>query len=470
VPILAIGALGFAFAIMNSSFRINRAVAQEAGGEPAVEDFDRAPDAIHITGGVPGAASTSSTDSGADSSTPPMASSAAPAPMSAPAEPAPMVVPSPAVASEPPPSAIAPAASATLPSAEPTVSEVRIEPGTSSLPTPVAEPSVAASAPAGPPPDVMEGGASAAAASPAPAEAPPIPQAVAAVASPVAAPSVEAAAAPAAAQTPSESEWSPPPSRISAAAVPTAAAEIAQPAATPAAVASVPAKAASLPAIAPSGDSKQRESRSPRSSSDMARTRRAAPAKEPTEIASKEPDDGGGFAGLKFASGNQPIHITGDSMSVDSKRNSVVWSGHVRANQSGSQLTSDSLRLNYGQGFHDVKEMIASGNVRISQGTRWATGDNAVMDQTKHTVTLTGSPVVHDGEDQIAGTKITVHLDTNQSDVQNARAVIFPKQGKAESDGSNNPTQGDDLSTLLPSAHSEPPQTIEGAASEPANP
>jgi lipopolysaccharide export system protein LptA len=74
--------------------------------------------------------------------------------------------------------------------------------------------------------------------------------------------------------------------------------------------------------------------------------------------------------------------------------------------------------------------MIADGNVRISQGTRWATGDHAILDQTKHTVTLTGSPVVHDGEDQIAGTKITVHLDTNQSDVENARAVIFPKESK----------------------------------------
>ena len=77
--------------------------------------------------------------------------------------------------------------------------------------------------------------------------------------------------------------------------------------------------------------------------------------------------------------------------------------------------------------FHDVQEMVADSNVRMSQGTRWATGDHAVLDQTKHTVTLTGSPVVHDGEDQITGSKITVHLDTGKSEVAGARAVFFPQ-------------------------------------------
>ena len=55
-----------------------------------------------------------------------------------------------------------------------------------------------------------------------------------------------------------------------------------------------------------------------------------------------------------------------------------------------------------------MKDMVADGNVRLSQGTRWATGKHGVMDQTKRTVTLTGSPVAHDGNDQITGCKITV--------------------------------------------------------------
>ena len=89
-----------------------------------------------------------------------------------------------------------------------------------------------------------------------------------------------------------------------------------------------------------------------------------------------------------------------------------------------------SSNVTYGKDFHDVKEMVATNNVRMSQGTRWATGDRAVLDQATHTVTLTGGPVVHDGEDQVAGTKITVHLDTGKSEVEGARAVFFPKEQK----------------------------------------
>jgi len=112
--------------------------------------------------------------------------------------------------------------------------------------------------------------------------------------------------------------------------------------------------------------------------------------------------------------------------------------------------------------------MIADGNVRISQGTRWATGDHAILDQTKHTVTLTGSPVVHDGEDQIAGTKITVHLDTNQSDVENARAVIFPKQAKPSVDGAAS-SRGDSV-TQTPDRPPRVPPAFQGSPTEDNNP
>jgi lipopolysaccharide export system protein LptA len=172
-----------------------------------------------------------------------------------------------------------------------------------------------------------------------------------------------------------------------------------------------------------------------------------------------------GLAALRLSSGKDPINIKSEKLQLDYEGRSVIFSGHVRATQSGSQLTSDSLRVNYGADFRDVKEMIASGNVRISQGTRWATGDHAVLDQTRHTVTLTGSPVVHDGEDQIAGTKITVHLDTNQSDVENARAVIFPHESKLSLDGSG----GGDESSPAPPAQDRPsrgPASIEGSMTE----
>ncbi len=141
-------------------------------------------------------------------------------------------------------------------------------------------------------------------------------------------------------------------------------------------------------------------------------------------------DQQGPFSSLQFSGNKGPIDIKSDALDLDYKGNVVTFRGHVRAAQADALLTSDTLTVTYGKDFHEVKEMVANNNVRMSQGTRWATGDHAVLDQAKHTVTLTGSPVVHDGEDQVTGSKITVHLDTGKSEVEGARAVFFPKEQK----------------------------------------
>ncbi len=136
------------------------------------------------------------------------------------------------------------------------------------------------------------------------------------------------------------------------------------------------------------------------------------------------------FSSMQFSGNKGPVDIKSDTLDLDYKGNVVTFRGHVHAVQADATLTSDTLTVTYGKDFHEVQKMVANDNVRMSQGTRWATGDHAVLDQAKHTVTLTGSPVVHDGEDQVTGSKITVHLDTGKSEVEGARAVFFPKDNK----------------------------------------
>lgn len=139
----------------------------------------------------------------------------------------------------------------------------------------------------------------------------------------------------------------------------------------------------------------------------------------------------GPFSSLQFTSNKGPINIKSDALDLDYKGNTVTFRGHVRAAQGDAILTSNTLTVTYaGKDFHDLKQMVADQNVRMSQGTRWATGDRAILDQTNHTVILTGSPVVHDGDDEVTGSKITVHLDTGKSEVEGARAMFFPNDQK----------------------------------------
>jgi lipopolysaccharide export system protein LptA len=167
-------------------------------------------------------------------------------------------------------------------------------------------------------------------------------------------------------------------------------------------------------------------------SSDATQSASAKTDSKDTSEGSKDSKDSkdSPFSSLQFSGNKGPIDIKSDALDLDYKGNVVTFRGHVRAAQADALLTSDTLTVIYGKDFHEVKEMVANNNVRMSQGTRWATGDHAVLDQAKHTVTLTGSPVVHDGEDQVTGSKITVHLDTGKSEVEGARAVFFPKEQK----------------------------------------
>jgi lipopolysaccharide export system protein LptA len=145
--------------------------------------------------------------------------------------------------------------------------------------------------------------------------------------------------------------------------------------------------------------------------------------------------DNSPFAGFQNSSNHGPINIKSDTMSFDYKNNVVIFSGKVHAVQADSELTSNTLHVLMNK-QSQIQTMIADGNVRMSQGTRWATGDHAVLDENIHTLVLTGSPVVHDGKDQIAGTKITVYLQTNKSEVTDPKAVIFPRESKKPNNGS----------------------------------
>ncbi|HYL59425.1 MAG TPA: LptA/OstA family protein [Candidatus Acidoferrales bacterium] len=254
--------------------------------------------------------------------------------------------------------------------------------------------------------------------------------------------SATASSAPAAPAAPATAADASPPA--ASAALEPAPAAASAPASTPVTTAAVPASGAIAPRMtltAPSNEVAAPEPAAPPSdlpiTEDIARakkTPKSAGDSKDTKVASNPPQEGAFTNGLQFGNSKSPIDIKSDSMSLEYQQHSVLWTGHVHANQANAQLTSDNLRVNYlDKDFKNMKDMVADGNVRVSQGTRWATGDHGVFDQIKRTVVLTGSPVVHDGNDQITGRRITVFLDTGKSVVEGAHAVIFPHQSQEAS-------------------------------------
>lgn len=184
------------------------------------------------------------------------------------------------------------------------------------------------------------------------------------------------------------------------------------------------ASAAATPAAAPSTAARPGAA---------AKKKGAGSAASQTKGDAKGGPESSPFGMMKFSADNGPIQIKSDSLNLDYKNNTVEFIGTVHATQSGTTLTSKTLKVLYGAKFGEIRQVIAIGDVKMTQGGRWATGQRAVLDEVKHTVEMTGAPVIHDGPDSVAGRRIIVYLDTEKSFVEGATAVIFPRNnGKTD--------------------------------------
>ncbi|MBI5892930.1 MAG: lipopolysaccharide transport periplasmic protein LptA [Deltaproteobacteria bacterium] len=132
----------------------------------------------------------------------------------------------------------------------------------------------------------------------------------------------------------------------------------------------------------------------------------------------------------------QPINITSNRMDANKKEQIVIFTGNVVAVQKDMTIDSDELKVYYTEG-DDVREIIAIGNVKITQPNRVATGEKAVYTKADSKVVLTGNPQAQQGNDTVKGDRITVFLNDNKSIVESdgtsrVKAVIFPKKGQSK--------------------------------------
>lgn len=134
------------------------------------------------------------------------------------------------------------------------------------------------------------------------------------------------------------------------------------------------------------------------------------------------------------ATESQPITITSNNMEARKKENLVIFKGDVKAEQKDYTLYSKELYVYYADG-QEIKEMIATGNVRIVQLNKVATGEKAVYTRENRTVVLTGNPQAEQDCDIVKGDKITIYLDEDKSLVEGGannrvKAVVHPKDEK----------------------------------------
>jgi len=127
-----------------------------------------------------------------------------------------------------------------------------------------------------------------------------------------------------------------------------------------------------------------------------------------------------GIAG--FTASRAPIDITSDTVEANQKTSTVTFKGNVVAKQEDTTLYANTLTVFYDEKTKKLKEIVATGNVKVVQLEKRATSQKATFDQDKNKVTFDGDAVVREGANVIRGERITFY-------VEEERSVVEPLKG-----------------------------------------
>jgi lipopolysaccharide export system protein LptA len=165
-----------------------------------------------------------------------------------------------------------------------------------------------------------------------------------------------------------------------------------------------------------------------------------AASRLPSASASSTPGPDALLGALSFTASGDPISVSADAMEFDYRSHVLTYKGNVVVTQGDMKLESKSLTVALEDSADNrIKEVVADGEVRLSKGTRWATGGHAVFDQGDHTVVLSDKAELHDGQNEVSGDVVKVYLDEQRSVIEGGKgrvtAKLFPAQGDAAAGG-----------------------------------
>ena len=139
------------------------------------------------------------------------------------------------------------------------------------------------------------------------------------------------------------------------------------------------------------------------------------------------------------------LHVISDEMIAEQSKSMVEFIGNVKATREDSILLAESVKVFFHtsetkkEGQSNVKQIVATGNVRYTAGERKAFADKAVYTADTEVLVLTGeSPKLLTGKSWVTGKKITLYrLEERvmvESDGKNRVQAFF------DSEDQNQPT------------------------------
>jgi len=133
---------------------------------------------------------------------------------------------------------------------------------------------------------------------------------------------------------------------------------------------------------------------------------------------------------------DRPIKITSKTLEADNKRNMVTFKGDVVAKQDDMVIFSDIMRVNY-ESKGGIRRISASGDVKMTQKDRIATGEKIVFYNPEQKIVMTGNPRIWQDDNLISCEKVTVLLEEDKIFFEGkVDSTIYPKSVKESEQGS----------------------------------
>lgn len=128
----------------------------------------------------------------------------------------------------------------------------------------------------------------------------------------------------------------------------------------------------------------------------------------------------------------KPIVITSDKVEYFNKKKEGEFTGNVKAVQGKLTLTAEKLKVEFGEGGKEAKQILAIGNVNIYREGLIAASERAIFYNKEQKVILTDRPRVSSRNSRFTGKSITIYIEEDRFviEVDVKGIIVFP--GKRE--------------------------------------
>ncbi len=124
------------------------------------------------------------------------------------------------------------------------------------------------------------------------------------------------------------------------------------------------------------------------------------------------------------------ITITSETFTTDNRKSTAVFEGSVVAKTDEVTIYSDRMTVSYSDAEKNVKEIRATGNVKVHSKEKAIFSKEASYITDEENIIFSGNPKVIEGDNVITGTRITYFLKDDRVVVEDSRVILQNKQGK----------------------------------------